>query len=174
MLDGSIVPKALSANPALTIGALALRAMDKLVSEHGFNGIDKESSAAPAALPNTDPLQITTNAEKIARATVSQRLNISSDSSKFTLLERLTGQLEFRHKDQEHSLFAELTIRTKPKSLREFSDSTHFKDKNDDSFSASSQWDHRGYTTMLRLYASKADYDEAEQNALLTLSLIHI
>ena len=178
VLDGSIVPRALSANPALTISALTLRAIDKLISKQGFNHVARDTEAQTQTQTQTkatddasiDPSTVQTNVsiDKIKRDSVPQRLNAAASTSTFTLLERLTGDIDFELEDQKQTLFVELTIRSAPKNLREFSDS-EFSDVNDnDCFSASSDWGHRGYTTMLRLYESKADYDQAEQNALIT------
>ncbi len=54
VLDGSIVPRPLAANPLLTISALAERACDLLVAERGWDAGGALSPEAPPAFPAPD------------------------------------------------------------------------------------------------------------------------
>lgn len=176
VLDGAIVPRALSANPALTISALTLRAVEQLNIRQLFNfpdnekpataiegdllSLDAESDVASTTrrLPRTRP-RITKDKNQLAT-------NVQS-RSRFTLLERLGGEVSLKIKGVRQTVFLELTIKSAAKNLNEFTDATFNARADHEQFIVSPAWHNSGYSSTLRIFKSRAAYEEAERQALL-------
>jgi choline dehydrogenase-like flavoprotein len=101
VLDGSVVPSALAINPALTIAALALRAVEGLRADWGF-APREGPPAAPVERPRFRPMV----PPPPARPT------------EVRLVERLYGEAKLRAKDGSAAdCYVELTLRFRKKSL---------------------------------------------------------
>jgi cholesterol oxidase len=99
VLDGSIIPRALAINPALTISALALRASERLLAGWGMK------PAGSVELPQrTRPIFQVKEYKK-------------TPESMFTIVERLSGDVAIGG-DAAAKLTVELTIKYEPQELR--------------------------------------------------------
>ncbi len=184
VLDGAIVPRALSANPALTITALALRATEQLVDEQLFNLPDLHTSDTAIApqLLSSNPSIDNSIATHGRRKLPSQRPRINKhenqlatnarSQSRFTLLERLGGEVTLKIKGVKHTVFLELTIRSAAKNLNEFSDADYRSNSEHEQFQVSANWSHKGFSSTLRIYPSRAAYDDAERRAMVQLPML--
>ena len=106
VLDGSIVPGSLGANPSLTIGALALRAVDYLRGSWAF-----VSPQVPVTMQPLDSRPVFAPAEP-ARTTEPQ-------STELEVVERLWGQVELdTGAARPDSVFLELTLAFEPVTVR--------------------------------------------------------
>ena len=106
VLDGSIVPGSLGANPSLTISALALRAVFKLRKDWRFY-----SSLKPAARQALDSRLVFKPAEPSTTT--------EPQSTDIEVVERLWGQVELdTGAARPESLFLELTLAFEPVAVR--------------------------------------------------------
>ena len=107
VLDGSIVPTALAINPALSITAIALRAVEALKSEQYWNLSDVRNS--PSNMIATDrPITRNIDVETAAKDT------------EIEVIERLNGEIELINSSgNNQKMVAELTLNFASKPIQE-------------------------------------------------------
>jgi choline dehydrogenase-like flavoprotein/pimeloyl-ACP methyl ester carboxylesterase len=115
VLDGSIVPRALGINPALTITALALRATQSLRKTWGLDVEPKASEQGPPELP------------KRTRPIFQEKRYAAKPASDVSIVERLGGWITFALPGEKEAKewFVELTVRYVRKPLPRFMGKLH-------------------------------------------------
>ncbi len=111
VLDGSIIPKALGVNPALTISALALRATHQLANNWNW----KEDSSA-LANNSTSISRVRPVLKNVPKDTVKNKA-----STKVELVERLIGEVTLKINDESLPCVVELRLRSEPFNIVDYS-----------------------------------------------------
>lgn len=107
VLDGSIIPGSLGANPSLTISAIALRAVNNFLDNSVTSGVYKKGALTQAKLTNN---HIFSEAKPVQ--------NLSPQSTEVSVTERLAGTVTlFNEKNFHEDYILELTLKYKPTEL---------------------------------------------------------
>jgi len=86
VLDGAIIPEAVGINPALTISAIAFRAIDELVQQGHFTEINANKSLEPATEKVLNKVPIVRSFEELENLA-----NIQAKETQVQITERLVG-----------------------------------------------------------------------------------
>jgi cholesterol oxidase len=130
VLDGSIVPRALGANPALTIAALSLRAAEKLKARWSLSPalgwtlplpivpIVSGPSPSPSQPPGStlaSPHAPSLDKTPVSPPTDRRSIELDPPETRIEIAERLCGKLTLRDaQDRSNAYMVELTLRSEP------------------------------------------------------------
>ena len=99
VLDGAIIPSALGANPALTIAAVSIRAIQRLIKAWGLTAVPPQITTLPLSInrpvyshTNTGKA-FTTSPSTNKPSTITPFINKSITPTRLEITERLTGQV---------------------------------------------------------------------------------
>ncbi len=127
VLDGSIIPEAVGINPALTISAVAFRAIEALIQQGHFSKNFRESTSQTSVKKEIENVPIVRSPKELE-----DLANIQQKETQVQITERLVGFSRLENDaGQAVDAVIELTIWSRPLSVKELS-----KYKKEDNFSA--------------------------------------
>ncbi len=137
VLDGSIIPSALSANPALTIAAVSLRAAQHLASHWGYEPTSNAWSVAGGAFVNdlspAEEIEAEFGADtRVAREGTRAIVGgFAPDNTEVRVTERMSGDITLKNgQGRTRRYTLELTLRTRPRPLRGLYQPNRYPDGN--------------------------------------------